>query len=61
MQDWDTILKNRTRHGTFIGATRKDEDAYFAAFADEPKERKFPIFMKISLRVTDLFRSAKLG
>ena len=37
MTDWDALLKTASKGNGFIGTTRADEDAYFAAFADEPQ------------------------
>lgn len=63
MQDITPLLNNRTRHGTFVGKTARDEDAYFAVFAGDPSARPLQptAFKAFFQRVTDLFRSAKLG
>ncbi len=63
MQDWTPLLNNRTRHGSFVGKTARDEDAYFAAFANDPAPHRTqpPVLTSFLRRVTDLMRSAKLG
>lgn len=33
--DWDRMMINTRRSGTFVGSGTKDEDAYFQFFADE--------------------------
>lgn len=38
MTDWDVLMRNKARSGTFVGRGAADEDAYFAAFSDETAE-----------------------
>lgn len=36
MHDWDRLMRNAAKGNGFVGTSRADEDAYFAAFSDEP-------------------------
>lgn len=48
MEDWDNILANYARTGTFHGKGQTAEDAYFEFFGAEPTRR---VVMPLSLQV----------
>lgn len=39
MSDWDAIRRNSLKSGHFAGMTTRDEDAYYAFFADNALNR----------------------
>lgn len=39
MHDWDILMKNMARGGSFVGRGTPDEDAYFSVFAGDENDR----------------------
>ena len=49
--DWDHMINNKARSGSFAGSSAEDEDAYYGAFAGSEKP----------VRLSWMFATARLA